>query len=481
METMACVLLAEPCTVTGSQDLYRMNSEPDKMTSEPADEGEDVHDRRSGIRLWQEAKSKIPGGSQLLSKRSEMFAPGQWPSYYSSASGVEVVDLDGNTYVDMSIMGVGACVLGYSDDDVNRQVHQVVDSGSMCTLNPPEEVELADRLLEIHPWADMVRYGRTGGEAMSIAIRLARASTGEDPIAFCGYHGWHDWYLAANLDTTEHLEGHLLPGLDPKGVPSGLEGTALPFHYNEFEELKEIAQETDLGAIVVEPIRYHGPRDDFLENIRMLADELEVPLIFDEITAGFRTTVGGAHEQFGVTPDVVVYGKAIGNGYPMAAIVGTENVMDEAQESFVSSTFWTERIGPVAALATIEKLSREEVPDHLRRIGTSIMDGWERLADENGLDLNIKTRDIPALATFEFAYDDIGQAAKTLFTQEMLKRGYLASTSVYVSYSHTSDHVSEYLDAVDQTFARIGSNVSEGTVEDALEGPVAHSKFERLN
>src|SRR3989344_9333063 len=211
---------------------------------------------KKGIALWNKAKKIIPGGNQLLSKRSEMFLPDGWPSYFKKAKGAEVWDLDGNKFIDMSIMGIGSCVLGYADPDVNKAVEKAVREGSMNTLNSPEEVELAELLLKIHPWAGMVRYARGGGEAASIAIRIARAYTGKDKIAFCGYHGWHDWYLSSNLAGDKNLDGHLLPGLKPKGVPRGLQGTALPFHYNNIEELESImAKNSDIGCIVMEPAR----------------------------------------------------------------------------------------------------------------------------------------------------------------------------------------------------------------------------------
>ena len=217
----------------------------------------------AGISLWEKVKKIIPGGTQLLSKRSEMFLPDGWPSYYSKAKGVEIWDLDGKKYIDMSIMGVGACILGYADNDVNTAVHRAVDAGSISTLNCPEEVDLAELLLKLHPWADMVRYAKTGGEAMAVAVRIGRAHTDKDIVAFCGYHGWHDWYLAANLADNKNLDGQLLPGLEPKGVPRGLKGTALPFNYNNLNELERIVEKNDVGVIVMEPLRITNPHTDF--------------------------------------------------------------------------------------------------------------------------------------------------------------------------------------------------------------------------
>lgn len=427
---------------------------------------------------YEQAKQVIPGATQLLSKRAELFAPDQWPAYYSEAEGATVIDMDSNEYVDMSYMGIGSCVLGYGDASVDNAARGAIDSGVMSTLNPPEEVELAEVLINMHDWADMVRFGRPGGEAVSIAVRLARAYSGDETVAFCGYHGWHDWYLAANLDSESNLDDHLLPGLSPKGVPESLEGTSLPFHYNEVEELEQIASENDLGAIVMEPIRNDQPEPNFFDRVREIADEQDAPLIIDEITAGFRENIGGYHQNINVRPDVAVYGKALGNGYPISAVVGREHVMDQAQESFVSSTFWTERIGPSAALATIEKYRSENVHEHLVEIGRSVMNGWEAAAEKH--EIPLQTSGIAPLPHFSIQHDE-AQAAKTLFVQEMLSEGYLATDSLYASYAHTPEMISGYLDAVDGVFKTIRTALDAGDVRQQLNGPVAHTKFERLN
>ena len=259
--------------------------------------------------LYKKAKRLIPGGTQLLSKRPEMFAPENWPAYYRQAGGCEIVDLDGNRLLDMSIMGIGTCLLGYNDPDVSSAVIRRINNGSISSLNNPEEVELAELLLEIHPWADQVRYSRTGGEAMSIAVRIARAKTNRNIVAFCGYHGWHDWYLAANLSSKDqggHLQGHLLPGLEPNGVPDGLIGTALPFRYNHLKDLEAITLQypDQLAAVVMEPTRYDKPEPGFLEGVRKLCDQIQAVLVVDEITAGWRLHYGGAHIKYGLQPDI---------------------------------------------------------------------------------------------------------------------------------------------------------------------------------
>jgi glutamate-1-semialdehyde 2,1-aminomutase len=433
----------------------------------------------TGTNLYRKARRLIPGGTQLLSKRPEMFLPDEWPSYYSRAEGVEVWDLDGRKYVDMSYMGIGACILGYADSDVASAVHAAVDSGSMTTLNCPEEVELAELLCELHPWAEKVRYARCGGEAMAIAVRVARAATGRDRVAFCGYHGWHDWYLAANLADDSALDGHLLPGLDPAGVPRGLRGTALPFRYNHVEELEAIASACggDLAAVVMEPIRNIEPQPGFLPSVRRIASRLGAVLIVDEVSAGWRLLTGGAHLRYELVPDMAVFAKAMSNGYPMAAIIGVAGVMEAFQSTFVSSTYWTERIGPAAALATLRKHRRLDVARHLIETGLEIQAGWRAAAAYAQLAVTVSG--MPPLAHFTFDYDD-AQAMRTLFTQIMLEKGFLATNAFYAAHAHESDHVREYLEAVEETFLEIAVALERGEVRQRLRAPVAQTGFHRL-
>jgi glutamate-1-semialdehyde 2,1-aminomutase len=432
-----------------------------------------------GQLLYRKAKLRIPGGTQLFSKRPELFLPERWPSYYGRAKGVEVWDLDGNHYIDMSYMGIGACILGYADLDVDEAVKGGIDSGSTCTLNCAEEVELADLLCELHPWAQMVRYARGGGEAMAIAVRIARASTKRDKVVFCGYHGWHDWYLAANLATGGALDGHLLPGLQPAGVPRCLGGTAFGFHYNEVEELKALVSQHkgEVAAVVMEPVRNYDPEPGFLEEASEIARGIKAVLIFDEVSSGWRLTTGGAHLLYKVAPDIAVFAKAMSNGYPMAAVIGIGDIMQAAQDSFISSTCWTERIGPTAALATIRKHQRCSVSKHLIDIGGRIQSGWKATADRYNLKITVSG--IAPLGHFSFDYEN-GRAIQTLLTQEMLHKGFLATTAFYASYAHKDHHVETYLEALDKIFALIAKAIKQNEVERLLKGPVAHSGFRRL-
>jgi glutamate-1-semialdehyde 2,1-aminomutase len=437
-------------------------------------------DKRTGQDLYRRAKRRIPGGTQLLSKRPEQYLPENWPAYYSRAQGCTVWDLDGRPYHDFTTNGIGACVLGFANATVNAAVTRCVADGSMCTLNPPEEVALADRLCQIHPWAEKVRYARTGGEAMAVAVRLARAATKRGTVAFCGYHGWSDWYLAANLAEATALGTHLLPGLDPAGVPAALRGTALPFRYNEIGELEKIvaSHRADLAAIVMEPMRGDVPRDGFLEKIRALADETGAVLVFDEITAGWRSHFGGMHLRLGVNPDLAVFAKALSNGFPMAAIIGKGSVMEAAQLTFVSSTFWTERIGPVAALATIDEMERIGASEQVQRIGEQVQAGWKASAAKTGIPA--RASGLPALCHLAFECGEQSRAVMTLFTQEMLERGYLAAGGFYPTCAHEPAVVADYLKAVDDVFAFLRQKLDQGGVHAALHGPIAQSGFARL-
>ncbi len=430
--------------------------------------------------LYRLAKTRIPGGTQLLSKRPEMFAPEQWPAYFREARGCEVVDLDGRRYIDMAIMGVSACLLGYNDPDVTQAVVRRVQSGSMCTLNSPEEVELADLLLELHPWAENVRYARTGGESMAVAVRIARAATGRDRLAFCGYHGWHDWYLAANRGSDpDQLTGHLLPGLPATGVPSQLAGTAVAFAYNHLDQLETIFARYpgEIAAVVMEPTRATPPEPGFLEGVRQMCDRAGAVLVFDEISIGWRLALGGAHLRYGVEPDVAVFAKAIGNGHPMAAIIGRARVMQAAQESFISSTYWTEGVGPTAALATIRKMQRVDVPSHVARIGTRWREGMQKLAQAHGLPLTVSGH--PAITVIGFNHPE-ALALQTLLTVGMLEHDILAGAQFSVCLAHTEEHVDRYLDAANQVFPNLAAGIRHGDVTARIGGPVRHSGFARL-
>lgn len=432
----------------------------------------------TGQKLWKRAKEIIPGGNMLLSKRAEMFLPEQWPAYFSKAKGCRVWDLDGREYIDMSIMGIGTNTLGYGNEEVDDAVRRTIDAGNMSSFNCPEEVYLGEKLIELHPWADMVRFARSGGEANAIAIRISRAVAAKDNVAICGYHGWHDWYLAANLGDSKNLAGHLLPGLEPKGVPQNLRGTIFPFKYNDFDELEELVDAHDIGVIKMEVMRNFGPQDNFLQKVRKLATRRGIVLIFDECTSGFRQSLGGIHKIYGVEPDMAIFGKALGNGYAITAIIGRREIMEGAQSTFISSTFWTERIGPTAALKTLEVMERVKSWEQITKTGQDITEKWKLLAKKH--DLSITTGGLPAITSFAFNSPN-ALAYKTLITQNMLMKGYLAGNLVFSCTEHSPEIVAGYIEVLDPIFELIKQCEEGRDIHSLLKGPVCHAGFKRLN
>lgn len=461
------------------QDVLRFRQqEPDRFSVNQhlvRDEGSRLS---TGQKLWKRAKRVIPGGSMLLSKRSELHLPDQWPAYFSKTEGCHVWDLDGRRYLDAYLMGVGTNTLGYSHPEVDAAVRTAIDAGNLSTLNSPEEVLLAEKLVAMHPWAEMVRFARSGGEINAVAVRLARAASGRDKVAFCGYHGWHDWYLAANLQGGDALLGHHLPGLEPRGVPAALAGTALPFRYNDYDELERLTQDPGVGVIFMEVQRNIDPAPQFLRRVRELATARGIVLVFDECTSGFRETFGGLHKKFGVEPDLATFGKTLGNGYCITAVIGRRSVMEHALDSFISSTFWTDRIGAAAALKTLEVMERERSWEHISTVGSAVMRAWKEAFNRHGLKATVSG--LPALAGFAFE-GPRAKAYKTLLTQELLDREILGGTSFYTCMAHSPSDLARYLDAFDGALDVIAECEAGRSVEDALRGPVCREGLYRLN
>ncbi|MBL4911534.1 MAG: aminotransferase class III-fold pyridoxal phosphate-dependent enzyme [Alteromonadaceae bacterium] len=434
----------------------------------------------SGAKLWQKAKKIIPGGNQLLSKRAEMFLPEFWPAYYKKAKGCEIWDLDNNHYYDLSIMGIGSCVLGYSHPEINDVVIDAIHNGSMSSLNCYEEVDLAEKLIQLHPWSDSVRFARTGGESCAIAVRIARSYTKKEKIIFCGYHGWHDWYLATNLKDDKNLDEQLLPGLAPDGVPKSLTGTVIPFKNGDITTFKKILAENknECASVVMEVFRNSAPDIEFLKEIKQLCKQEKIVLIYDEISSGFRLNVGASHLLWDINPDICVLGKALGNGHPIGAIIGKRKIMDAAQSSFISSTYWTERVGFAAALTTLDIFERDNVIIKVNKTGAYIKENLLKLATNTEFNLDVLGIDSALVLDFQYKNPLL---VKTIFTQEMLKRGFLASNVIYVSIAHTVKIVDLYLSAVKEVFTLISHADKSNQLQRLLEGPICHSGFSRLN
>ena len=430
-------------------------------------------------KLWKRANSIILGGNSLVSKNPNVFLPNGWPTYFTKSKGCNIWDLNNQKFVDMSLMGVGTNILGYCNSEVDKAVKKNIDLGNMTTLNCPEEVHLAEKLVSMHDWADKVKFARTGGEANTLAIRIARAASSKENIAFCGYHGWHDWYLSANLKNNSGLNSHLIPGLDPIGVPKSLKNTSYGFNYGDYKKLEKLVREKNIGIIKMEVARNTEPDIKFLKKVRSLATKKKIILIFDECTTGFRQFFGGLHQAVNIIPDMAIYGKALGNGYAITAVLGKDSVMEKAKNSFMSSTFWTERIGPTAALKTLEIMEREKTWIRINNLGKNLIKIWKKIALKNNL--KIKILGLPTLAKFTIESSNF-QAYKTFITQEMLKKGFLAANGVYISYSHNEKILQRYEEVLDEIFYNISKcEKKELNINDILNFPISHLPFARLN
>ena len=407
--------------------------------------------------LWEKAKKIIPGGNGLLSKRPERFLPNGWPIYFKKAFGVHIWDLNNKKYIDMTLMGIGTSVLGYNNKFVNNFVKTKIDKGVNTTLNCYEEYELSKELLKIDKFADQVRFTRGGGEAMSLAIRIVRSKSKKTKIVFSGYHGWHDWYLSANIKSIKNLNNHLLKNLKPIGVPKIYKNSAIPLEFNNINQLRKLSKIKNLAAIVIEPSRMEKLSQKFINELNITCKKRKILLVVDEITSGWRDCKGGIYKEIGIKPDIVIYGKALGNGFAISALVGKKSVMDIAQDTFVSSTAWTERVGFAAGLGVIKFHRKKNVFQHNKKIGKQIKRGWVDLAKKH--DLRISVNNLDTIINFNFLYKNKNDYLVTLFTELMLKENFLANNNIYISFSHTKIIVSKYLKAVDKAFKIISEHI----------------------
>jgi glutamate-1-semialdehyde 2,1-aminomutase len=431
--------------------------------------------------LYARALEVIPGGTQLFSRRADRFIPGLTPMYVDHASGVNVWDLDGNEYLDFG-MGCGPVILGHCYPAVNEAVIRQAQKGNCHTVNDPLEVALAELLIEVVPCAEMVRFFKTGGETNAAAIRMARGYTGRDTVAFCGYHGWHDWYLAANLADPSTLNSHLLPGLDTRGVPRALAGTAVPFEYNNLDSLRAVLEASpgQVACVIMEACRSKQPAPGFLEGVRDLAHEHGALLIFDEIVTGFRLALGGAQEYFGVIPDLATFAKALSNGYPLGAVCGRREVMAGVATMFISSTYFSDSLGLAAGLATVTELRDQPVLPHIWGIGRQLKEGVDALAARHGVPLHCDGYPPVLHLGFDHPDEHTRIVMSTIYLQELVKGGILSLMGMYLSYSHTEEHVARYLAAADTGLGRVAAGLARGDLESSVEAGLWGSHFRRL-
>jgi len=430
-----------------------------------------------GQMLWHEAKNYIPGGNNFLSKRPEMFLPSRWPTYFKKSKGCSVIDLEDKKYFDFN-MSVGTNFLGYSNKKIDFAVKKAIDKGNMSSLNCTEEVLLAKKLVDLHKWSGGVKFAKTGAEANAIALRIARCYNKKFKIAFCGYHGWQDWYLSSNLNNKNNLNEHLLSGLKANGVPKNLKNTVFPFKYKKFNELKKIVKNHKIGVIIMEFSRNQKPDLNFLKKIRKFATQKKIVLIFDECTSGFRHCLGGFHKIFNINPDIATFGKCLGNGYSITAILGRKEIMNSAQDSFISSTFFSERIGFVAALETIKVLEKEKPWKKINIISKYYRKKLISIAKKQKI--KIKISGLPAIINFSVK-NDYNNIIKTYITQEMLKKGFIFNGAIYLCTSHNKKILNKFFYHLNNIFYSIKINKNTSNLKKLLEGPVSHNTFKRLN
>ena len=424
-------------------------------------------------KLWERAQSIIPGGNMLISKRPELFLPSGWPTYFNKAKGIKIWSQK-KVYQDFCSMGIGTNLLGYGNQRVDNAVKKIIRDGNMSTLNSIEDINLAERLLKLHGWADMVKFARSGGEANAIAIRIARASAKNEKVAVCGYHGWHDWYLAANLKSKKNLNNHLIKNLDPKGVPPNLKNTIFTFEYNNFSSLKKIVNKHDIGIIKMEVKREEDPENNFLQEVRKIANKKKIILIFDECTSGFRKTFGGLHKFYKVKPDMAMFGKALGNGYAITAVIGKRAIMENAKTNFISSTMWTERIGTAAAIECLSVMEKMKSWEKISKTGAWLKSQWKKLARLHKL--NIKIMGLDAIPNFIFQSQN-HNSYKTLITQEMLKKNLLATNKIFISVLHNKKNLQVYLNELDNVFKLISRIENGEKVKNFLKYPQSHNPY----
>ncbi len=433
------------------------------------------------MELFHRALEILPGGTQLISRRPTRFACGVSPVYAARAQGARFWDVDGYEYIDW-VSGIGAIVLGYADPVVDDAVRQQISLGTMYSINHPLELELAEELCRMLPCAEMVRYAKTGGEACAMAVRIARGVVGRDKVLVCGYHGWHDWYLAANLAAESNLNAHLFPGIEPIGVPAALAGTTIPFPYGDVAALGHLLDDNrgQVAAVMMEPLRSEAPPPGYLAAVARLAREHGAILIFDEVSTGFRYGLAGAQGYVGVTPDMAVLAKSISNGYPMAVVAGLRDVMEPSARMFVSSTYWSDTIGLRAALTTLAEIKLRDVPAGLWKFGARLQSRLNAVAAEVGLDVDCGGLAIHPHLHFGETNEATRRKLATLFIQEMAKRGCHGYASFYLNAAQQDAELEQTVAAARETFAILARGLADRALDELLECDVQLEHFRRL-
>lgn len=408
-----------------------------------------------------------PLAAQTYSKSYRYFCKGMAPSYMDHGEGCYIFDVDGNKFIDF-ICALGPVTVGYNEPAVNKAVIDQVNKFASGTLQSELEVRLAERLCEIIPCAEMVRFVKNGGDATTAAIRLARAYTGRDIVLMSGYHGMHDWSIGASTNN--------------KGVPKAVCELTINFTYNDLEDLENKLKANEVAAVILEPIQSNGPKEGYLEGVKELAHKYGAILIFDEVVSGFHYALGGAQEMFGVSPDLVAFGKGLGNGYPISAVAGRKDLLEQIEKGvFISTTFGGDSIAMAAALATLDILSRPGFYDHITKIGTMMRDGIQERIDKYDLNDVLSVSGLPAHCGVAFeghgslSYLDI----QSVYSQTMLQSGILIFAIYFLNSSHTEKEAQAYLDATDKAFSLIRKAIDHDSLEGILIGGKVDPVFKR--
>jgi len=414
--------------------------------------------------LLDRALKSIPLASQTFSKSLTQYPRGVSPFFIEKGKGVKVWDVDGNEYIDF-VNSLLSVTLGYCDIDVDKAVQEQMRNGVIFSLPHKLEMKVAEKLIEVIPCAEKVRFGKNGTDATSAAIRVSRAYTGKERVAVCGYHGWQDWYIGS---TTRDL-----------GVPNCVKGLTHKFEYNNIESLEEIFQEQELACVIMEPMNVEYPKDNFLEKVKELAHKNNALLIFDEMITGFRYSTGGAQELFGVTPDLATFGKGMANGYPLSVVVGSNEIMQKMEDIFFSGTFGGETLSLAAANSVIDKYKKHDITGHFKEIGGYLIKQLQKLIDSEGLSdifsiaghpswnfLQIKQQD--SYTTFEI---------KTLFLQEVFKRGILTLGSHNISFSHTKEDIDKLIAVYAEVLPMIKKHIDNKILLENIQGEILEPLF----
>ena len=414
--------------------------------------------------LLNRALQVIPLGSQTFSKSLTQYPRGASPFFIERGKGAKVWDVDGNEYIDF-VNSLAAVTVGYCDEDVDKAVQEQMKNGVTFSLPHRLEMEVAEKLIEIIPCAEKVRFSKNGTDATSAAIRIARAYTGKEHIAVCGYHGWQDWYIGS---TTRDL-----------GVPQSVKELTHKFEYNNIQSLEKIFQEQELACVIMEPMNIEYPKDGFLKGVKELAHKNNALFILDETVTGFRYSLGGAQELFGVMPDLATFGKGMTNGYPLSAVVGSSEVMQKVEDIFFSGTFGGETLSLAAASSIIDKYKKKQVIEHFSEVGTYLLEQLNQLIDNKGLSAIFWTSGHPSWSFLHIKEQEKYNTfeIKTFFLQEMFKRGILTLGSHNISFSHTKEIVDQLLDVYAEVLPMVKENIKNKTLLENIQGDVLQPLF----